>query len=901
MKKLLLTSCIVLLHGAAFTQTTLYSQDFEGSDFDTYTLKDGAANPIPFTPIGTDYIAKGTSAGFPFGNAATGFTGNIVACEDYDGAGVFGIPYLETDQFTITGYTNLTLSIRFAAPRGDDGFIYESSDFVDVEYRIDAGTWQQAQFFGGGGAGRCYYDALDNGVTGSGDDVLTDQTSQVFLENLSGTGSNLYLRVYFGSQGSHEEFAIDDILVQGTPPCTDPDVPTITATPATVCPGGSSTLDWTGANLNDATDWYIYTSNCGTGLLTSQATNTLVVSPAVTTTYYIRGEDGIGCVDELTGLCGQVTVTVEDVTPPIITCPGTQSVNASPGVCTFTAGSVPPTSVSDNCGGVPTVTWSASGATTGSGTGNFGSFVLNVGTTIITYYATDASSNVDSCSFDIIILDAEAPNAVCQNINAYLDGAGNVSIAASDLDGGSTDNCGVPTFSASQTAFTCVDLGPNNVTLTVTDASSNTASCVAVVTVIDTIAPIITCPGTQSVNASPGVCTFSAGSVPPTSVSDNCGVPTVTWSASGATTGSGTGNFGSFVLNVGTTIITYYATDASSNVDSCSFDIIILDAEAPNAVCQNINAYLDGAGNVSIAASDLDGGSTDNCGVPTFSASQTAFTCVDLGPNNVTLTVTDASSNTASCIAVVTVMDTIAPIIVCPVDTTTCDSIVFYVPPVGTDNCSGANTVQTDGSGLASGSVFPIGTTTLEYTVTDGSGNSSICTFDIVIDPTPDAEFSYTQNGSDASFTPNHQSGSATYFWDFGDGNNSTQMSPTHTYSNGSNVVCLTVTENGCSAMWCDTIDFSVSIVENGPNDISFGVFPNPFQDFTNITYQLNTGSMVLLRVWDLNGKAISELVNGTQMAGVYNYTFNAAEAGVYMVQLIVDKQVYIMRMVDLN
>ena len=50
----------------------------------------------------------------------------------------------------------------------------------------------------------------------------------------------------------------------------------------------------------------------------------------VTTTYYIRGEDGAGCVDESTGLCGQITVTVNP-TPP------TPTISAG-GSTTFCAG-----------------------------------------------------------------------------------------------------------------------------------------------------------------------------------------------------------------------------------------------------------------------------------------------------------------------------------------------------------------------------------------------------------------------------------------------------------------------------------------------------------------------------------------------------------------------------------
>ncbi|MGE0561299.1 MAG: SprB repeat-containing protein, partial [Flavobacteriales bacterium] len=90
--------------------------------------------------------------------------------------------------------------------------------------------------------------------------------------------------------------------------CTDPTVPTITASSPTVCPGNSSTLNITGT-LNDATNWAIYTGSCGGTLLGTTATSSFVVTPGANTTYYIRGEGG--CVTP--GSCGTVTVNVSNL------------------------------------------------------------------------------------------------------------------------------------------------------------------------------------------------------------------------------------------------------------------------------------------------------------------------------------------------------------------------------------------------------------------------------------------------------------------------------------------------------------------------------------------------------------------------------------------------------------
>ncbi len=82
--------------------------------------------------------------------------------------------------------------------------------------------------------------------------------------------------------------------------------------------------------------------------------------------------------------------------------------------------------------------------------------------------------------------DTEAPQVVCQDIAIDLDANGQASIQAADIDGGTTDNSGDFTLSASQTQFDCANLGANTITLTATDAAGNTSSCTAQVTVTTT-------------------------------------------------------------------------------------------------------------------------------------------------------------------------------------------------------------------------------------------------------------------------------------------------------------------------------------------------------------------------------------------------------------------------------
>jgi hypothetical protein len=66
------------------------------------------------------------------------------------------------------------------------------------------------------------------------------------------------------------------------------------------------------------------------------------------------------------------------------------------------------------------------------------------------------------------------------------------------IDAGSSDDCGIASITASQSNFTCADVGNNTVTLTVTDNAGKTASANATVFVYDTIKPVISVQNTTS-------------------------------------------------------------------------------------------------------------------------------------------------------------------------------------------------------------------------------------------------------------------------------------------------------------------------------------------------------------------------------------------------------------------
>ena len=156
--------------------------------------------------------------------------------------------------------------------------------------------------------------------------------------------------------------------------CTDPTVPTVSATPSSVCPGSSATLNISGT-LNDATAWHIYTGSCGGTQIGTTTTGTFnIPSVGSTTQYFVRGEGG--CVTP--GSCGSTTVNV--LTPSTLTS-ATASTN---NVCPSTSINLTANGVTAGSGA--TLTWYTGAGGTGSNLGT--SNPLNVSpATTTTYYA----------------------------------------------------------------------------------------------------------------------------------------------------------------------------------------------------------------------------------------------------------------------------------------------------------------------------------------------------------------------------------------------------------------------------------------------------------------------------------------------------------------------------------
>ena len=76
--------------------------------------------------------------------------------------------------------------------------------------------------------------------------------------------------------------------------------------------------------------------------------------------------------------------------------------------------------------------------------------------------------------------------------------------------------------------------------------------------------------------------------------------------------------------------------------------------------------------------------------------------------------------------------------------------------------------------------------------------------------------------------------------------------------------------------------------------------YPNPAQESTTISYQLNNSGLARLELFNLTGKKVKDLFEGQQNSGVTTLNVNTAElkSGIYFYKLTIDGQSVVNKLV---
>lgn len=423
------------------------------------------------------------------------------------------------------------------------------------------------------------------------------------------------------------------------------------------------------------------------------------------------------------------TVTVNDNDAPVITCPTNKTVDAlGTPACNFT---VPDNSynatATDNCSimaGTPVVvsTPGYNGLTTLNGA------IFNVGTTTVTWSATDGSGNVSNCTFDVTVNDVTPPTVVALPP-------------------------GVVTF---QSVFN-VNTAPGSCSQSVTwyrpSALTHAASdCSGTIFLVENDTVKTNCPGMGCLE---DATFFTTNGVTPYPYDPSNFLHIVTPVSA--------------EFPVGSTVITYEFSDGFGNITPVTVTVNVTEAENPVAKCVAgpVSVSLDPLlGAASVTPAMINNGSTDNCGIQSLNVSPSLFDCTQLGTQNVTLTVTDNAGNVDDCTTTVFVSDNTLPVLGCPSSfvvaanancEATVSNLIFNVgtssPAVleyfdnAQDPCGVTFDYQVNGLPVGftplglyvstpvdmSGIVFTAGNNSVTLRAKDGSGNITVCNFTVSV------------------------------------------------------------------------------------------------------------------------------------------------------------------------
>jgi hypothetical protein len=368
----------------------------------------------------------------------------------------------------------------------------------------------------------------------------------------------------------------------------------------------------------------------------------------------------------------------------------------------------------------------------------------DIGVQMVTLTINAGLNNTSSCTKPVTINeDSGAPTALCQMLPPInLDANLMASIDYFNVDNGSyANNCTNLTYSLSQSNFGCDDIGPQTVTLTVTDGNGVSSACTAETVIENNNAPTAICKDITVALDENGSYDLDPLELNNGS-SGNCGIAFVASESSFD------------CEDVGTTFeVTLTVTSPPNAQNTCTANVTVVDDTPPfNPNCfaafGETLLFTNSSLNINAWRAQYDSWAEDNCssgaGISTNYAypPNGIFTCDDLGEQEIVIEHTDENNNIGYCSFTVFLVDTRAPNAYC-MDTIVVlglDGTVTFTP----DDLHGSILSESDNCGIMNASLSQstfdcedIGTNTTTLTLTDHSDNQSTCDATVTVVPNP--------------------------------------------------------------------------------------------------------------------------------------------------------------------
>jgi parallel beta-helix repeat protein len=162
----------------------------------------------------------------------------------------------------------------------------------------------------------------------------------------------------------------------------------------------------------------------------------------------------------------------------------------------------------------------------------------------------------------------------------------------------------------------------------------------------------------------------------------------------------------------------------------------------------------------------------------------------------------------------------------------------------------------------------------------------------VVTEDLPVASFTTTSGGSIYIFN-NTSTNATSYMWDFGDGNTSTDVSPSHVYAGvDSTYTVQLIATNACGS---DTINVVVTTVDVPENLEARGlnIYPNPVNENLTLDFGLLIGEDININIFDIQGRVlISDQINGESGAFQKVISVNSLTDGIYFVRIATNDEI---------
>ena len=333
-----------------------------------------------------------------------------------------------------------------------------------------------------------------------------------------------------------------------------------------------------------------------------------------------------------------------------------------------------------------------------------------IGDTIVTWSAADASGNVSNDTQLVSVVDTTAPevlpleDVIVEAISINENIVSLVNPYISDIQE-------VIIYKDAPELFT---IGETIVTWIVTDASGNHSVSIQTVSIIDTTIPDFTVPEDLTIEATSLEATFVE--IGQAQAEDITGISSIA-------------NNAPETFPLGSTVVSWSATDNYGNTVTDDQTITVVDTTAPTIIAEQdivVEAVDPIMNHIELNTPDA----ADNVGIESIvNDSPDTFS---IGSTVVTWTVTDTYGNNSQATQVVTVVDTTAPEVSIPSD------IVAEAAGISNTTVELGIATAVDIMGVVSISnnapgFYPIGETTITWTAIDLAGNSATATQTVTI------------------------------------------------------------------------------------------------------------------------------------------------------------------------